>query len=320
MKTSKSGKKNAGNEIRSSFFNNFKVKLLCFFLAILMYFSISIFQRSTKIYNTNLRIDNLKDYLVIANRIPETIRIIAKDKKDVFDKISEEDFNVHLDLSKVSVGTKSKAKLEWDVPKNMNSFFSSVKIEPAEIEVKVENLVEKNVSIIMNFVGDPAEGYVEKSSYVEPSVVRIQGPESIVSQIDNVKTETINIEGIRESFRREVKLVSDYPMVKILGDANIYFEIIEETDVVSFSFNKAIFQNLKEQFAARLESPVEVSLKGPKSAISNVTKGDFDLIVDCANIAFPGEYSYEVNVKSPKDFTIISKKPERVKIIVEDKK
>lgn len=320
MRTSRSGKKNTGDEIKSSFFNNFKIKLLCLLLAVLMYFSISIFQRNTKIYTTNLQVDNLKDYLVIANRVPETIRIIAKDKKDVFDKISEKDFNVHIDLSNISVGTGYKAKVKWDPPKNMNSFFSSVKIEPAEIDVKVENLVEKNVSIIMNFVGAPAEGFVEKSSYVEPSIVRIQGPESIVGKIDNVKTETVNIEGIRESFRREVKLVSDYPMVKVLGDASIYFEIIEKTDIVTFSFNTAVFQNLKEQFSARLESSVEVSLKGPKSTISAVTKDDFTLIIDCANVAFPGEYSYEVNVKSPKDFNIISKKPGRVKIVVEDKR
>ena len=126
--------------------------------------------------------------------------------------------------------------------------------------------------------------------------------------------------GIRESFRREVKLVSDYPMVKILGDASIYFEIVEETDIVSFSFNTAVFQNLKEQFSAKIETPIEVKLKGPKSAISNVTKDDFALMIDCANVAFPGEYSYEVTVKSPKDFTVISKRPERVKIIVEDKR
>lgn len=307
-------------DIKSKIFDNFKIKIICFILAILMYFSVSLFQRNTEIYSSNLSVENLEDYLIISNNIPENIRIIAKDKQDVLNKVTEEDFKVRLNLKDIKTPNTYKKKLEWDIPRSMNSFFSTIRIEPNEIVVNIDRLSEKNVSIKINSIGIPASGYIEKSSSVEPSFIRIQGPENILDQIDSVKTETINLDGIKESFRRQVNLTSDYKSVKILGKAEIYFEIIEETDTVNFKFQNANFLNLREHFIARMINEVTVTFKGPKSNISNVTQADFSLSIDCANVIYPGEYTYEVNVVTKiKDFEVLSINPEKIKIIVENK-
>jgi YbbR domain-containing protein len=307
-------------DIKSRIFENFKVKILCFFLAIVMYFSVSIFQRSTKIYSSDLKIEDLKDYLVISNNIPQNIKIIAKDKQQVFNKVTEEDFNIRLNLSDIKTPNTYVRKIEWDIPDSMSSFFSSIKIDPKEIRIDIDKLSEKNVDVMINAIGLPANGYIEKSSSVEPSTVRIQGPESILNKIDVVKTETINLEGVMESFRRQVNLTAGYSNVKILGKAEVYYEIIEETDVIRLKFQEANFLNLKQQFKAKVIEDVIVTLKGPKNTISTVSKEDFVLSIDCANIVYPGEYSYEVNItKKPKNFEVISTKPERIKIRVENK-
>ncbi len=307
-------------DLKSKIFANFKIKIMCFFLAFTMFFFISIFQRSTKIYSSDLKIENLKDYLVISNNIPENIKIIAKDKQDVFNKITEEDFNVRLDLKDIKNPNRYDVKLDWDIPRSMKSFFSTIKVDPKEIEVIIDRLSEKNVAIMINSIGLPANGYIEKSSSVEPSSVRIQGPENILNKIDSVKTETINLEGVTESFRRQVNLTSDYKSVKILGKAEIFYEIVEETDVVKLKFNEANFLNLKQQFKGRVINEILVTFKGPKKTISGVTKDDFVLSIDCANVVYPGEYSYEVNItKSPKGFEVLSTSPNRIKIIVENR-
>ena len=82
----KFNKKEVVKDIKSRIFENFKIKLLCLLLAFVMYFSVSIFQRSTKIYSSDLKIVDLKDYLIISNNIPENIKIIAKDKPQVFNR------------------------------------------------------------------------------------------------------------------------------------------------------------------------------------------------------------------------------------------
>ena len=193
----------AGNII-SRFFDNFKIKLLCFLLALGLYLSVGLFvQRVSKTYTVNIKIENLKENLVISNNIPKTVKITVKDKPDVFDKISDYDFNVRLDLNDVLTPSKIKAKLKWDIPPQMKSLFGSIKVEPEEIEVETDELAEKNVSILINSVGMPAIGYIEKRAIVEPSSVRIQGPKSLLEKINSIKTEKISLEGLKESFSRQ---------------------------------------------------------------------------------------------------------------------
>ena len=54
----------------------------------------------------------------------------------------------------------------------------------------------------------PAIGYIEKRAIVEPSSVRIQGPKSLLEKINSIKTEKISLEGLKESFSRQVGLIS----------------------------------------------------------------------------------------------------------------
>lgn len=307
-------------KITEKIFINFKIKFICFILAILMYLTVSLFiQRITKTYTAKFKIVNLKDYLIIANDLPETIKINATDKPEIFDKISEEDFNLRLDLSSVKGPGEANFKLKWDIPHIMHSFFSSIVIEPGEFPVKVDMLAEKNVKIIPNKIGDPAKGFIEKRLTIEPPFVRIQGPASIINKINFVKTETINIEGIQESFRRQVNLFSDYSVVKILGKAELFFEIIEATDFVSLKYNNVVFQKLKPQFKAVIKNEITVKITGSKNDIKNLNKNNIVLYVDCDNINFPGEYTCAVNVRKPAYYDVISIMPEDIKVTVEEK-
>lgn len=306
--------------VHSKIFRNFRTKFICFLLAIALYFSVAFFmQRSTKTYTTNLKISNLRDHLVISNNMPEKVRIIARDKPRVFNKITENDFNVRLDLAHIRGPNKYNEKLEWDIPEDMKSFFSTIKVIPNEIEINVEELTEKTVKIVINKIGRPAPGYIEKRTTVDPPSIRIQGPKSQVKQIDKIKTEPINIEGVKDSFRRHVDLISDNPMIKSLGKADIYFEIVEETDIVAYKYTRVYFQNLKQQFKASIKRNIFIKLKGPKHEIQNITQADISLIVDCANIAYPGDYTNDIIVKKPAFLTIVSLTPERVNFTVEDR-
>jgi YbbR domain-containing protein len=305
--------------LRSKLFENFRIKLICFLLAVAMFFSISIFQRNTKTFSADLRIVGLKDYFVIANELPDIVKIIAKDKKDVFDKLTDVDFNVRLDLSDAKATGKYKIRLAWDIPKTMNSFFSNIRIEPDELEVDIDRLSEKNVDITINTIGEPMIGYIVKKMVVNPPSIRIEGPENIIRGIGSVKTETINIEGIKDSFGRQVDLVPGHNSVKVLGKADIYFEIIPETDLLTFKYKDVIFQNLRQEFSASTRGEVTVILKGPKTEAVDISQNDIYLIIDCSNINGTGEFQQSIEVRKPKNFELVSVNPEKIRVYVEKK-
>jgi hypothetical protein len=304
----------------NKFFEDFKIKLLCFLLALGLYLSVGLFIQSTsKTYTVGIKIENLKENLVIANNIPKTVKIVVKDKPDVIDKISNDDFNVRLDLSDIQYPQKIKARLKWDIPAQMKSLFSGIKVDPEELEIETDEVVEKNVSIAINTIGIPAVGYIEKRAIVEPSLVRIQGPKALLEKINSVKTEKISLEGVKESFGRQVGLISDYQSIKVLGKVDIYFEIAEDTDVIKYYFYDAAFNNLKNNLKAKMNDEIEVELKSIKGSIKNINKESVGLFVDCSNINSPGDYFLDVNVKKSNDFNVISISPNKVRVLVEKK-
>ena len=204
-----------------SFLSNLKIKIYCFLLAIAVYFLIGFFQTQNKTYTVNLKIENLKDYLVISNPLPETVKIVVRDKISVFDKISNEEFNARLDLSKIENSLKTKIRISYDIPKSMQSFFSHISLIPEEIEVDVEKLVEKNVNVNPSVVGEPAADYRLVKVITNPAVIRIQGPQSILAKIKSLNTENINISGVTESFTRSAQLVTGNANVKPLGKVDV---------------------------------------------------------------------------------------------------
>jgi YbbR domain-containing protein len=300
---------------------NFHIKIICFVLALVMYFTINYFQQSEKTFSCNLQVTGLRHYLVLSNDVPEQVKVTVRDKPAVLDQITETDFNLRLDLSNVDRPIESRVKLEWDVPNAMRTFFSTVKVEEQKVDIIVQKVAEKSVPVRINKIGDVAFGYMVKRTTIDPPLVRISGPEGIVEETTFIETETIDIEGEIESFRRFVNLYTPSPMIRIIGASKceVYFEIIKETDVSSFKINKIDIVNLKKPFEATFETrTVTVRVSGPKSELIQLNNSDIALSVDCSPVFLPGPYSYKIQVALPPGFELVSVSPEVLDIEVKD--
>ena len=212
-------KKDFVKKIKENIFIDIKMKIVSFLLGVATFIIISFIQTSEKVFLFPLTITGLKENFVISSSIPSTIKVTVKDKQNILDKIVESDFKIRLDLSNIKTPGNCNIKLDWNIPKPMqsiyNSFlFTSIELNPDKITVEIEKLTEKNVPIVLNSIGDVAKGYRVKQKIADAYYVRIQGPEKIVNSIKYIETELINIEGETESFKRSVNLVSPSPLIK----------------------------------------------------------------------------------------------------------
>ena len=92
-----------------------------------------------------------------------------------------------------------------------------VEIIPNKISVKVDKLVEKNIPVVVNYFGNLEENLILKKTVVNPTEVRIQGPERLINKLKFVETEKINIQGEEQSFYRDISLNIPYKNIKIIG-------------------------------------------------------------------------------------------------------
>ncbi|OHD20689.1 MAG: hypothetical protein A2Y34_14150 [Spirochaetes bacterium GWC1_27_15] len=311
--------------LKKIFYENLNIKIICFILAIVTYFFIGVLQRNEKTFSCNLKLIGLKDYLIISNEMPSTVKVIVKDKKKTIDKITEEDFNIRLDLSNFDTTDNYSVKLKWDIPKSMKSFFSAVEIVPDKVNITIEKVVEKNVPVILNYFGNLEHNYKIAKTIVNPQEVRIQGPEKIVNKITYIETEKININKEKMSFRREVNLHLPYNNVKLINKEKIevYFEISELKDVSTLIFKQdAInFLSLKSQFKISQEkSSIYVKVKGSKTELEKLSPSNIFLFSDCSEINTEGIFNLKIEANIPQNIEIVSISPEKIKITVEEKK
>ncbi|MCG8568594.1 MAG: CdaR family protein [Spirochaetes bacterium] len=312
------------DRIKDTISKDFNIKIICFFLAIVTYLLIGFSQRSERTFSLNYQIEGLKDYYIISNEIPDALRVIVRDKQNILDKLTETDFNVRLDLSDINTVDTYKVGFKWDVPKSLNSFFSSIKVIPDTLYINIEEQDERLIPVQVDYIGDLQAGYEIKQIITNPKEIRIKGPKRLLANKSmHIKTEQINVEGESNSFIRYVGLVSPSKTVNIIGTDKIEvsFDIRVESAFHTWTFRRIITNNLNKQFQVEITNlPVTVRLQGPKNRMATLQREDIVLSVDCANIIYPGQYDYPVNaVLADENIKIISIKPNILQLTVKDR-
>jgi YbbR domain-containing protein len=74
------------------------------------------------------------------------------------------------------------------------------------VDVKLERVKEKSVPIRAVLSGTPAEGCRIGAVQISPSKVVVEGAESELKDINEVVTEEVEVEGVKESFTLMVPL------------------------------------------------------------------------------------------------------------------
>lgn len=304
--------------LKNTFLVDINIKLLCFLLAVVFYIFVAYSQLSEKTFVTKIEIKGSDSSLVISNSLPETVKVVLSDKKSVLDKISESDINVVLDLTEPYQNGQGiyTSKLQWNTPKVMKSFFSSITVTPEILSVEIESIKEKSVPVITPSVGELKSGYILKQKKSNPSEVRIRGPISVIDSIDNIETEKIDINGETESFERFLKLNIKNPKVKIIGsdEVSVYYMILKKTESKTVKINKVFVENLNPQFSAVIENlPLTLTLSGSEAVISSLTESGIVISVDCSNVFIPGEYTYKsFNINTPSDVAVTTLSPKNI--------
>ena len=100
-------------------------------------------------------------------------------------------------------------------------------VEPNSVMLKLEPRVEREVLVEPRVEGNPAAGFEAKQVLVTPAKARVRGPASHVNALQKAITETVSIEGRRESFDQTgVGIYISDPQVEVLDTASVHVEIV----------------------------------------------------------------------------------------------
>lgn len=145
----------------------------------------------------------LQDGLVIVNGAPATARVTIRAPGSAWDLLSSRDIHVEARLNGLGVGAH-----DLTLVGTLDQRPAQIaQIEPARVELILEEAASRNLSVRAVITGEPALGYRMDDPVAIPESVRLSGPASLVDQVAEVVAQT-DVTGRREDIDTEVTLMA----------------------------------------------------------------------------------------------------------------
>lgn len=196
----------------------------------------------------------------------------------------------------------------------------SSNIDTAKLSVKVSN--GKSVPIDLKTTGTPKTGLELQGYELSSNYVNIAGSSDVLSQVQYIDTEIVDISQLDKTSEINVKLL--VPEGVIITNGQEYVKVtvtLKAQETVSKKLDVTIqYNNLKDNL--NLESSSEkvgVTVSGIQAELDKINEGSLSAILDLSNITDEGSYSNkpEVSFNIPTTASITS--IDQVDIIVKKK-
>lgn len=204
-----------------------------------------------------------------------------------------------------------RIRLSKDDVKNLNERLELVIHEPY-IDLFVDRMGERALPVKEVLHGSPPEGFTVERVSLEPRTVTVKGIRSDLLKLRYVYTEPIDVSGMQESHRNEVKLMNPG-----FGPDALSSEKAEAFILIGDAKSKRRFTNVPVEIqgtslrASVKPATVNISLQASADVLSRIKKSDISVSVDALGLA-PGRSEQEVQVKLPPDTHLIESQPEKV--------
>src|ERR1044071_5741923 len=222
--------------LRKIFVEDWSLKLLSLAIAIVLWLLVT-GQNQPVTAHVNVQLNFIRPpALEISNDPPRTIDVMLTGSRNKLDDLSALDLVATVDISDQREGERilrlaDKAQITLPQGIKVDAF------QPSAIPIRLEEIVERQVSVDPKLEGKPADGYEGYALYPNKSSVTVRGPESRVNTLQKVATESIYVTGHKETFTASnVALDVADPKIDLLDPmVNVEVEIGERRIEKTFS-------------------------------------------------------------------------------------
>jgi YbbR domain-containing protein len=217
--------------LRKLFVEDWALKLLALAITVVLWLAVTGQNKPVTLRVTGVQLNFLRpDGLEISNDPPGTVDVILTGSKDKLDRIGPRDLIANVDLSDQKAGERT-IKLTLDHVKM--DLQEDVKIQgfhPPTIPIKLEPIIEAPVEVEVKFEGKLPEGYEITKVNVNPAKIRVRGPADRINALRTAITETVWLDGRKESFNiTHLEINIPDAKIDVLDPAvDIHVDIVEK--------------------------------------------------------------------------------------------
>jgi YbbR domain-containing protein len=293
---------------------DWRLRTVAILLAIGMWLFVNGGQRSQQnTMQVPVRYRGLPQSMIILGPRPEFVDVQLSGPGTLLSLLDPGRLALRLDLAGVSPG-----QIDFKIDPTMFAVPRQVavdRISPATITLDVDRMLQRELPVRVDVRGPVTSGYAIPSVEVTPPTVAVFGPGQILSKLENIQTDPVDVRDATEDFSRTLGLVSAGQMVTMpMTEVQAKFKIQEVmTDRLYDSVDLAVRD---ADYKTRIIAPrqVSVTVRGPSRKLSNLSL-DGSVYVD-AHGAEPGTHELPIEVDLPAGVNLVRAYPEKAKLRV----
>lgn len=263
--------------VRRIFIEDWSLKLLSLAIALILWLLVT-GQNQPVTAHVNVQLNFIRPpALEISNDPPRTVDVMLTGSRNKLDDLTTLDLVATVDISDQRAGERvlrlaDKAQISLPQGVKVDGF------QPSAIPVRLEPIVERQVSVEPKLEGQAAEGYEVYGVRPNKGSVTLRGPESRVVALQKVQTESIWLGGHKESFTA-TNVAIDVPDPKVdLMDPVVNVEI----DIGERRIEKSVSGvTVTAADGGRVQpASASVTVLGPISMVGSLKTEDLKIVVD----------------------------------------
>ena len=200
------------------------VAVFCLICVTGLWFNFSRGMETFATYEVPVEFINPDQKMEIMSTSTSNIKLLISGARPLINAVNPEQINVKLNLSKAVVGLNRLSVTKENVllPPGVRL----KKIEPSELEINLDGMIEKELPVQPNWIGKLPEGLIMKSAVANPPSVVVAGGGLVLKKVFTVFTEQIQLDRITESGSVSVNLSLEPASLKLKNNDKIQIQYV----------------------------------------------------------------------------------------------
>ena len=215
--------------MKSRLFDNLGLKVVSLVLAFSLWYIVAGERGTEIVLSIPLEFHNLPEGLEVIEESAQQVDVRLRGSSEFLRALSPREIQAAIDLSEANPGQKTVylSPSQVDTPYGVGV----MRVTPASVNLVIEILAERTVQVVPRVVGEPAAGFVLTNILLEPSEITIAGPTSTLENLEQLTTEPISAEGLRETYSQFLQILIDDPFVRLIdvNSVEVTLEVQEES-------------------------------------------------------------------------------------------
>lgn len=260
-----------------------------------MYWSYTVSElKSVKDLSVPLQYANIpQNLIVVGEDARRSVTVEFKGSPDMLKRVREEDVDARIDVSKLQTGPQVVELDRENV--RLPSSVEFMRTYPKLIHFTLDRRLKDTLPLQPNFTGRTSPGTQVLSWTIEPPMVQVEGPESLVRKLHQLPTQPVPLDGRSTGF--EIPVVTGHVdsdlAIPSPSPAMLRVVIGEKRQQRTISpISIGVVHGGKN--VVTLEAPtLKVMVEGPESLVRNLAPEDFVAEVNVQGLK-PSEKPYQI--------------------------